>query len=371
MPYSSESPGHECKTTLLPYWVLVLAQAVWALAGAGEGVVISAPFYDDYVRDIMHPVLKVRHLVDEVCGLSTYWDSAYPPAANQPFESVLTYDLAAMGVDPERAGAFGNFVQLQPDAGNFAQYLADVNHLLMHQIPLSSSQLPPFMTDDVKFRSFFAALDIVCRNVRRVVDHHAGDDARIDCQVNEVRQFFQAAQELTIETTDGYNLDDALMEELASAWPKMELLRLHAGRHDHLPSVTIASLYTLAKHYRYLRELELNFDASSVPRPATVTALHLRTQPRPVPIHNNLTLLTVARSPISDALAAAHYLSIFCNLTDILMDRVEIKYSGLWVKVREYLPVLTDVREEEFEWGCRSIELAQSHSFEFPGRGGL
>ncbi|KAJ7641054.1 PLP-dependent transferase [Roridomyces roridus] len=148
----------------------VLAQAVWALAGEGEGVLMSAPFYDDYVRDIMHPALavlmlaeipadvdslstdalpylerkileserlgiKIRvmlipnphnpipqivpsetikgyallaqkyniHLiVDEVYGLSTYRDSAYPPAANEPFESVLTYDLAAMGVDPER-----------------------------------------------------------------------------------------------------------------------------------------------------------------------------------------------------------------------------------------------------------------------------
>ncbi|KAJ7435804.1 PLP-dependent transferase [Mycena galericulata] len=148
----------------------VLAQLIWALAGEGEGVLMSAPFYDDYVRDIAHPAMamllladipaelnslspdallyleskileservgiKIRvmllpnphnpipqvvpkevikgyallaqkyniHLiVDEVYGLSTYNNSAYPPAVNEKFESVLTYDLAEMGVDPSR-----------------------------------------------------------------------------------------------------------------------------------------------------------------------------------------------------------------------------------------------------------------------------
>ncbi|KAF7290369.1 PLP-dependent transferase [Mycena chlorophos] len=136
-----------------------LAQLVWALAGEGQGVLMSVPFYDDYVRDITHPsgatlvmadvpasidslspdvlpILDARlrasaqgigiqitallipnphnplpqvvqreynvHLiVDEVYALSTY-DSAYPPEINEPFESVLTYDLPALGVDPSR-----------------------------------------------------------------------------------------------------------------------------------------------------------------------------------------------------------------------------------------------------------------------------
>ncbi|KAK7050694.1 PLP-dependent transferase [Favolaschia claudopus] len=147
----------------------LLAQLVWALAGEGEGVLMSVPFYDDYVRDISHPALatlvradippdvhslsedvlpyleaklldserigiKIKALlipnphnpipqvvpkevitgyallaqkynlhliVDEVYGLSTF-QSAYPPARNVAFESVLTYDLPAIGVDPSR-----------------------------------------------------------------------------------------------------------------------------------------------------------------------------------------------------------------------------------------------------------------------------
>ncbi|KAJ7792981.1 PLP-dependent transferase [Mycena olivaceomarginata] len=147
----------------------LLAQLVWALAGEGEGVLMSVPFYDDYVRDISHPALatlvraeipvgvnslskdvlpyleaklleseriglkikallipnphnplpqiapkeviqgyallaqkyNIHLIVDEVYGLSTF-ESAYPPALNVKFESVLTFDLSAIGVDPSR-----------------------------------------------------------------------------------------------------------------------------------------------------------------------------------------------------------------------------------------------------------------------------
>jgi len=147
----------------------VLAQLIWALADEGTGVLISAPFYNDYIRDIVHPglanvvlskipaevdslsmevlpylekellesaersveiqvlllcnphnplpqvvakevvhgyaLLAEKHnlqlVVDEVYGLSTF-ESAYPPAVNAKFESILSYDLAGMGVDPSR-----------------------------------------------------------------------------------------------------------------------------------------------------------------------------------------------------------------------------------------------------------------------------
>ncbi|KAJ7904202.1 PLP-dependent transferase [Mycena leptocephala] len=147
----------------------VLAQLIWALADEGAGVLLSAPFYDDYIRDIVHPGLanvvlanipaeidslsigvlfylekkllecaeqgvkiqvlllcnphnplpqvvakdvveayallaekhNLRLIVDEVYGLSTF-DSAYPPTVNAKFESILSYDLAQIGVDPSR-----------------------------------------------------------------------------------------------------------------------------------------------------------------------------------------------------------------------------------------------------------------------------
>ncbi|KAJ7506142.1 PLP-dependent transferase [Mycena galericulata] len=52
-----------------------------------------------------YAVLAEKHnihlVVDEVYGLSTF-TSAYPPAVNAQFESILSYDLPALGVDPSR-----------------------------------------------------------------------------------------------------------------------------------------------------------------------------------------------------------------------------------------------------------------------------
>nr|GAT53383.1 predicted protein [Mycena chlorophos] len=144
-----------------------LAQLIWALVGQGEGVLMTAPFYDDYVRDIVHPagavpvlahvpptedslspsvipllekeiqlsqvpirvllvpnphnpipqvvpeetikayaLLAEKHnlhlIVDEVFALSTFGDSSFPPAHNELFKSILSYDLDALAVDPSR-----------------------------------------------------------------------------------------------------------------------------------------------------------------------------------------------------------------------------------------------------------------------------
>ncbi|KAJ7747842.1 PLP-dependent transferase [Mycena metata] len=147
----------------------VLAQLIWALANQGTGVLLSAPFYDEYVRDVVHPgnarvvlaeipgdidslsiavfpylerkllesqeqgvkvevlllcnphnpipiccppevvqgyaLFAEKHnlhlVVDEVFGLSTF-ESAFPPAVNSKFESILSYNLPAIGVNPAR-----------------------------------------------------------------------------------------------------------------------------------------------------------------------------------------------------------------------------------------------------------------------------
>ncbi|KAK7042060.1 PLP-dependent transferase [Favolaschia claudopus] len=153
----------------------LLAQLIWAIADEGAGVLLSSPFYDDYVRDIVHPsfatpvlanvpadvdslsmevfpylekslhehaspisgedkheiqvlllcnphnplgqvvarevvegyaLFAEKHnlhlVVDEVFGLSTF-KSNYPPAVDAEFKSILSYDLAALGVNPARA----------------------------------------------------------------------------------------------------------------------------------------------------------------------------------------------------------------------------------------------------------------------------
>ncbi|KAJ7036157.1 PLP-dependent transferase [Mycena alexandri] len=149
----------------------VLAQLIWAVANQGAGVLLSAPFYDEYVRDVVHPgnsrvvlaeipgdvdslsiavfpylerkllqsqeqgvkievlllcnphnplpqvlsrevvqgyaLFAEKHnlhlVVDEVYGLSTF-ESAFPPAVNSKFESILSYDLPTIGAPPRTLG---------------------------------------------------------------------------------------------------------------------------------------------------------------------------------------------------------------------------------------------------------------------------
>ncbi|KAF7375468.1 PLP-dependent transferase [Mycena sanguinolenta] len=197
----------------------LLAQLIWAIADEGAGVLLSAPFYDDYVRDIVHPtgalpvlaeipaeidslsmevipylektllesaargvqiqvlllcnphnplpqivakevvqgyaLLAEKHnlhlVVDEVYGMSTF-ESAYPPTPNVPFESILSYDLAAMGVDPSRVhvlagptkdfGASGFKVGLLVSSSNLP--LLELVRPLFRATPISAASDPLF-----------------------------------------------------------------------------------------------------------------------------------------------------------------------------------------------------------------------------------
>ncbi|KAJ7644786.1 hypothetical protein FB45DRAFT_1053451, partial [Roridomyces roridus] len=173
---------------------------------------------------------------------------------------------------------------------------------------------------------------------------------------------------------NGYNLDDALMTELARAWPHLETLNLETIWNDHrqAPLITLFSLRTLASHCPRLRELELTFDANSVPEP----------RPNERQLQFELASLDAAHSPISSAIDVARYLSaVFPNLTTVCSaydeydmeeemeteeDKAEFKWSALWREVKALLPALNDIRAEEYEWGRQSIHMSEYMTFEFP-----
>ncbi|KAJ7622134.1 hypothetical protein FB45DRAFT_1090792 [Roridomyces roridus] len=173
--------------------------------------------------------------------------------------------------------------------------------------------------------------------------------------------------ELFLTSVDGYDLDDAAMEELVRAWPFLTRFSLAAEWHDHRPLLTIRSLRTLAWYCPCLTDVELTFDASEVPGPPTSVHELFR--------HTNLTELEVAHSPISSAVDVARYLSaIFPELTRMAtakdavhwdvddpdntpQDLLEIGYTRVWKEVMTILPVFNDVRAEEFRRGRQSIEM--------------
>ncbi|KAJ7459605.1 hypothetical protein B0H11DRAFT_1872722 [Mycena galericulata] len=172
-----------------------------------------------------------------------------------------------------------------------------------------------------------------------------------------------------IVAPSGYILDDTMVSEMAHAWPFVEELRLKAREHKDLPRGTLAALHTLAQHCSHLHTLEITIDARAVPEQPR--ELHARQQL----LHPNLVTLDVAHSPISAPFDVARYLSAtFFNLAEILTaredednddeeeleeHRVEIGYHVAWKEVLTFLPGLNDIRAEEYDYGVRSIGLAE------------
>ncbi|KAJ7609495.1 hypothetical protein FB45DRAFT_944570 [Roridomyces roridus] len=148
-----------------------------------------------------------------------------------------------------------------------------------------------------------------------------------------------------------------MVEELARAWPSLELLHLEAHSHDHRPLVTIRSLLALAQYCPRLRQIRLDFDASSVPEhPANAHRRETFRQP-------NVRWLDVSHSPISSAVDVARYLAaLFPKLSMMHSAKqdwprnhpdntarvlVEIGYADLWWRVPSLLRVFQIIEQEE------------------------
>ncbi|KAJ7161786.1 hypothetical protein C8R43DRAFT_1123505 [Mycena crocata] len=85
----------------------------------------------------------------------------------------------------------------------------------------------------------------------------------------------------------GFELDDAVISELARTWPFLEELRLKTIIHDHPPRNTLLGLLAFAEHCPRLHTIEMTFDATTVP---------------PLPIHGSykpVSPLSAQRSPTS------------------------------------------------------------------------
>ncbi|KAJ7113132.1 hypothetical protein C8R44DRAFT_984931 [Mycena epipterygia] len=64
----------------------------------------------------------------------------------------------------------------------------------------------------------------------------------------------------------GFDLDDAVVGDMACAWPRIKSLLLSSDRsHRITPRVTLEGVYAFAKHCPRLQVLSMNFDATEVP----------------------------------------------------------------------------------------------------------
>ncbi|KAJ7156393.1 hypothetical protein C8R46DRAFT_1295215 [Mycena filopes] len=109
----------------------------------------------------------------------------------------------------------------------------------------------------------------------------------------------------------GFDLDDALVTQMAQSWPSATTIFLSSNDFAHIPSrVTLPGLLPFAAHCPHLKSLILPLDASVVP---PLPSTHV--------VQKCLTTLGVESAPISDPGEVAGFLSaVFGKLSQILTD---------------------------------------------------
>ncbi|KAJ7657238.1 hypothetical protein DFH06DRAFT_1045211 [Mycena polygramma] len=157
---------------------------------------------------------------------------------------------------------------------------------------------------------------------------------------------FGSLQVVHIRSPVGFDLDDAVLTEIARSWPFLKELHLDADRQHLPPRGTLLALQALAQHCPHLHSLNISLDATTVIQPVTA--------PGPRIIQPTLVSLNMCHnSLITTAFDVARLLSsIFPNLRDLRSyDHDFSEYRDRWLEVKRMLPGLAEIRDEEFAHG--------------------
>ncbi|KAJ7466163.1 hypothetical protein B0H11DRAFT_1869859 [Mycena galericulata] len=163
----------------------------------------------------------------------------------------------------------------------------------------------------------------------------------------------------------GFDLDDAAAADMAHAWPRITSLTLGAIHSMHVPSrMTLCALLSFAKFCPRLRHLELQLDATVVPKWDAQKSDEKR------PRQKTLTYLDVLNSPVGTPLAVAAFLSSTFPKLRILTAGYVPRRVGedppfvpshlvarreKWKAAEAALAVLGTVRTEERYWTKREV----------------
>ncbi|KAF8186148.1 hypothetical protein K438DRAFT_1936851 [Mycena galopus ATCC 62051] len=169
---------------------------------------------------------------------------------------------------------------------------------------------------------------------------------------------FSNLTDVSIRVLHGFAIDDAVVSDLARAWPYLRELSLATEGHDPTPLVTLRGVQALAQYCDQLRALVMTFDATNVPPSAT--------SEEPQISQRALVSLEVAFSHIAVAFPVARFLSA----TFVKLKRVKAEYSqysSKWDEVGVLLPELLEIREEERVRGHNAaLHNLASHSGSAP-----
>ncbi|KAJ7134055.1 hypothetical protein C8R43DRAFT_1133068 [Mycena crocata] len=168
---------------------------------------------------------------------------------------------------------------------------------------------------------------------------------------------------LALQSPMGFDLNDALIAELAQTWPRLQfcMLLADAGAQYRPWGITLVALRAFAQHCPDLGYLGLTFDATVIPPRLSTGSPHIR------PIQEGLLHLDVTASPASDAASVAGYLSgLFPRLWNVAYrssdndsDDSDDEDEGhanakIWAQVNTLLPLMQGLREEEKAWANQS-----------------
>ncbi|KAJ6480522.1 hypothetical protein C8R47DRAFT_599998 [Mycena vitilis] len=157
---------------------------------------------------------------------------------------------------------------------------------------------------------------------------------------------FGSLQVVHIRSSVGFDLDDAVLTEMARSWPFLKELHLDADRQHLPPRGTLLALQALAVHCPHLYSLDISLDATTLTSPATA--------PGPRIIQSCLVSLNMCHnSLITTPFDVARLLSsIFPNLRDLRSyDHEFLQFNDRWLQVKRMLPGLAEIRDEEFAHG--------------------
>ncbi|KAJ7610705.1 hypothetical protein DFH06DRAFT_171269 [Mycena polygramma] len=175
---------------------------------------------------------------------------------------------------------------------------------------------------------------------------------RINARVVDKLSCFREITTVSIMSPVGFDLDDAAVDILAAAWPRLENLTLETRVLSPPIQLTFHALRSLALHCPRLNSLDMEFDATS--NPPSSSDEHV--------VNESLENLNVGTSPIAKPGRVARYVSrLFPNLSSITTvrdgedneDPEEVEQHGeaiswhrLWKQVAEHVPEYVLTRQE-------------------------
>ncbi|KAJ6578521.1 hypothetical protein B0H19DRAFT_1230183 [Mycena capillaripes] len=141
----------------------------------------------------------------------------------------------------------------------------------------------------------------------------------------------------------GFDLDDAVIVDMARAWPSIQSLELIASPARHMPSrVTLEGLYAFAKYCPRLRSLCITFDATVVPDTKENGNVRVAQQA--------LESLDVRLSIVTDPSPVGKFLAaIFPGLEAIKIPYLDL-VEDLDQEDLEHVPVDPEVLTSHFVW---------------------